>query len=133
MKISNSNSNLATTASDDALRKEADVAFEYAISCFAKVKKQRDDHLAMANLAAEAIIDIEAFNYIDEMLVLCSIRRATLLVSGGRFREAAATFAKEAANYGGVNDLQSALLLERASRNYLDVDFSRTFTRKVPK
>ena len=66
-------------------------------------------------------------------MVLCSIRRAVSLIASGKFREAATTFAKEAANFGGIDDLQSALLLERASRNFLEIDASRTLTRKVPK
>ena len=134
LKSSGSGSNLGLGGNDEAMRREADAAFEYALSCYAKVKKQRDEYLAAAaGGLAPASLDVDAFNYIDEMMVLCSIRRAVSLVASGKFREAATTFAKEAANFSGIDDLQSALLLERASRNFLEIDASRTLTRKVPK
>ena len=134
MKSSGSGSNLGSGGNDEAMRKEADAAFEYALSCYAKVKKQRDEYLtAAAGGITPASLDVDSFNYIDEMMVLCSIRRAVSLIASGKFREAATTFAKEAANFGGIDDLQSALLLERASRNFLEIDASRTLTRKVPK
>ena len=132
MKSSSSGNNLGSGGNDEAMRKEADAAFEYAISCYAKVKKQRDEYLATVG-GTPTSLDVDAFNYIDEMMVLCSIRRAVSLVASGKFRDAATTFAKEAANFGGIDDLQSALLLERASRNFLETDASRTLTRKVPK
>ena len=46
MKSSSSGNNLGSGGNDEAMRKEADAAFEYAISCYAKVKKQRDEYLA---------------------------------------------------------------------------------------